>query len=236
MGKESKEQARKSKGLWIPNHIRNIPRSVLNDLGKKVLAHIYSFGKKGCYQSNKTIGEIFMVSARTISRAVTAMKKAGKIHVKCPKGYYRTMWAKSHPDVIKAAELHYRDKKIPKTEVETGHKLPTPARQNCPTQLDKSGEVTATDEVFRLGQNCPTTNTKTNKETKKETTAPPPPLPAGGQAPALLEERKARSQAQAEKIKRKFGSGGGSRTPGLTPQEFEERRHRLKRDLLEVAT
>jgi len=54
--------------------------------------------------------------------------------------------------------------------------------QKCPGDLDKS--------EIRLGQKCPTTINTTIRETIKETKAPPAPLPAGGQAPAVLAERK----------------------------------------------
>ena len=164
-------EKKKVEGLWIPNNIQNIPRSVLDHLGTKVFAHIYSFGEKGCYQSNETMAKMFWVTARTISRRITAIKKADLVHVKCPKGYYRTLWAKSHPDVQAAVKLWYRGKELSKTGLESGQKRAKRLRQDCPTDLDKSGEVTATNCVFRLGQDCPTTNTETNKETNKQTKA-----------------------------------------------------------------
>ncbi|RKY24114.1 MAG: hypothetical protein DRP62_04505, partial [Planctomycetota bacterium] len=59
--------------LAIPYHILN-----LSDIGlcqKVLLAHIYSFGQKGCWQSNKTLAEIFMVSAKTTSRWISTIHK-----------------------------------------------------------------------------------------------------------------------------------------------------------------
>jgi hypothetical protein len=76
--------------LKIPAHIPSITQIGLCE--KALLAHIYSFGVKGCWQSNQTLAEIFMVSAPTIRRWL------GRIRpytcVKNPKGYYRTIWAK----------------------------------------------------------------------------------------------------------------------------------------------
>jgi len=77
--------------LKIPAHILNIADISLSE--KVLLAHIYSFSTKGCYQSNQTLAEIFMVSPSTIRRWLSRIQKF--THVKNPKGYYRTIWAKS---------------------------------------------------------------------------------------------------------------------------------------------
>jgi len=220
----------KAEGLWIPNYIENIPRPVLDHLGKKVLAHIYSFGEKGCYQSNEIMAKMFWVSARTISRRITAIRKADLVYVKSPKGYYRTLWAKSHPDVKAAVKLWYRNREIAKSSLESGQKIAGRLRQDCPIDLDKSGEATATNGVFRLGQDCLTTNTETYKETNKKTKAVDLPLPAGGQASQLLEDRKADMITQVEQLKRSFGSG--RRSPPLTPAEFEQRRQQQIKALM----
>jgi ParB/RepB/Spo0J family partition protein len=47
----------------------------------------------------------------------------------------------------------------------------------------------------------------TNRETNKETTAPPAPLPAGGQAPAALTQRKEQTLADIEMFEKRFGRG-----------------------------
>ena len=52
--------------LKVPYHILNIPGLGLCE--KVLLAHIYSFGEKGCWQSNTTLGQMFFVDGRTISR------------------------------------------------------------------------------------------------------------------------------------------------------------------------
>lgn len=108
------------------------------------------------------------------------------------------------------------------TEFESGKIKAGRLRQDCPSNLDKSGEVTATNGVFRLGQDCPTTNTNTYKETNKKTKAVDLPLPAGGQASQLLKDRKADVLNQVEQLKRSFGSDGHSQE--MTAVEFEQRR------------
>ncbi len=231
MANKVKQPKRKFEGLWLPNEIRNIPRTVLDHLGKQILAHIYSFGEKGCFQSNETMAKIFMVSARTISRRITAIKKADLVYIKCPKGYHRTIWVKSHPDVQSAAKIWYRNKEIPKKQLESGRKQSASLRQNCPSQLDRTGEVTATNGVFPLGQNCLTTNTVTYKETNENTKAADLPLPAGGQASQLLEDRKNENIASIEQLKKTFGYGARRRTTELTSAERERRRQEQQRAL-----
>jgi len=148
-------------------------------------AHFCSFGEKGCWQSNRTLGENFMTTGRTISRMIGNLKKY--IWVKKPKGYYRTIWVKFHPDL---SFLNSRNEH----------------RQNCPTELDKTRISSRTKPAVRPGQNCPTTYTHTNKENYKET-AVDLPMPASGQASQLLIERKAKMMADIGAFKRQFGNG-----------------------------
>jgi hypothetical protein len=79
--KKSSKQA----GLWIPNSILNI--AGINAGEKMLLAHFYSFGAKGCWQSNKTLAEIFMTTERTVSSWISRIRR--HLCVKNPKGYYR---------------------------------------------------------------------------------------------------------------------------------------------------
>lgn len=222
MAGNNRKAGKGSEGLWIPNEIRNIPLSILDHLGKQIFAHIFTFGAKGCYQSNETMAEIFMVCARTVGRRIAAIKKAGLVYVKCPKGYYRTLWAKSHPDVKEAVKLWYYNREIPKSLLESGQKLSGSLRQGCPSELDRVGQVTATKRVFPPGQGCPPTNTETRKETNRDTAADLP-LPAGGQANRLLTDRKAAATAKIERLGWLLGSGVRKEAVKLTPDEFARR-------------
>ena len=89
---------------------------------------------------------------------------------------------------------------------------------------------------IQVGRNLPHTNNTTGKDTISGTTATPAPLPAGGQAPALLEDRKAEHRSNIERFKDRFGSCRGRLTPGLTPAEFEKRKNDLRKTLLGSGT
>ena len=216
MGRTSSRRRKPERDKYLA-----IPHSILNLQGiglcqKILLAHIYSFGQKGCYQSNKTLAEIFMVSPNTISRWIAHVRMY--LYVKNPKGYYRTMWAKAHPDVQAAAESRHK----------SGGNCTSHLGKSEEHVVQKSGSDFAKSETG-LRQRCVTTNNNTNIETNKETTTPLPPLPAGGQAAAVLTERKEQIQAGVEKFKKRFGR----QVPRpLTQEEFEQRRQRMRKALL----
>jgi len=202
--------------LKIPYHILNIPGLGLCE--KVLLAHIYSFGVKGCWQSNATLARIFMVCPRTISLWVAKLARSNLIQTKSPKGYYRTIWAKSHPKVSEASVLWYRKQQISNPDKETTvHRAKSRAQDsnNLRGQCAKSGD--------RLSKILRTTNNTTKKDTMSETTAPPSPMPAGGQAPAVLAERKSEAVQSIEKFKKQFGIGKRRHQP-LSEKEFQSRR------------
>jgi len=202
------ETVEKERYLKIPCHILNIPHLGLCE--KVLFAHIYSFGEKGRWQSNETLGEIFMVSPCTVSRWLGRIKQF--LYVKNPKGYYRTVWAKLHRAVREAVEVHFS----------RNAKHPT---QKCSSDYSKS--------AIRLKQFCVTTNNNTKKETIKEIISPPSPLPACGQASAALEERKEHTKVLIEQLKAGFGLPHGRIRPALTEQEFEAARQRQRAALLQ---
>jgi hypothetical protein len=221
MVNESKKQKKRASGLWIRNEIMN--NRTLNDSEKMLISHFDSFGTKGCYQSNGTLAKIFMTKPRTIRRRIAKINKAGLIYIKSPKGYYRTIWVRSNSEVAEACKLWYRGKEIGK-----------PNGQKWPTKVDKTGQPGRKKSVFRHGQNCPTTDTDTVKETQKETKATPPPLPAGGQATALLEDRKAGLIAEVEQVTRNFGWGGRRKTTELTESDRRRWIQAQKKALLAI--
>jgi hypothetical protein len=193
--------------------------SILNlrdiDLRQTVLlSHIYSFGLKGCYQSNKTLAEIFMVSPDTISRWIADIPKY--IYIVKPKGYYRTIYAKAHPDA--RAVANSQNSGVDRT-IHLG-KSARDVGQKCGDEFGKS--------AIRLNQKCPATNNNTNKETIKKTTDPQPPLPAGGQAAAVLTERKRQGLAEIEKFKKSFGC---QKFVPMPEAEFEKQRQKKLKDL-----
>jgi hypothetical protein len=189
----NKQKKLKEPYLKMPAHILNLPQIGLCE--KVLLAHIYSFGEKGCWQSNETLAEIFMTNTRTIRRWISRIRNF--IYVRNPKGYYRTLWAKSHPEV--------------KTYVDKAGQVPG---QKAPLDMDKKGH--------RVGRNCPTTINNTITENNKRTIASPSPTPADGRAPATLQHRRAVAVEQITKCKARFGRPAAWKP--LTPQESQRRR------------
>ena len=224
MTTESEKQPEKSRGLWIPYHILNIPKAKLGYGEKMINAHIYSFGRKGCWEGNDTLGEMFFVTGRTISTWIANLKKAGCIFWVHPKGRYRTIWAKSHPDVKTATTLLYMGEEISKEAVAKGHAAEILLRRHLRGGIEETFLPTTKDDCNQVGRNLLHTNNTTYKDISREATATPSPLPAGGQAPALLNDRKDEMVAQLEQQKKSIGLGARRRTAELTPAEREQRK------------
>ena len=213
-GKSVAKKKRVGRYLALPYHILN-----LTDIGlcqKVLLAHIYGFGARGCYQSNKTIADIFMVSPFTISRWITDIRE--HLLIKNSKGYHRNMWAKANPEVGAAVAAKKNAKHLGKSVEHV--------RRKCVGDLGKS--------AIGLTQKCQTINTKTNKEIKKEIT--PPPLPGRGQS-AVMSERSEQGKTMAEQFKKSFGNGPIKKSEvktRLTADEFEQRRQQQLRALTAI--
>jgi len=143
--------------LKVPYHIFNITK--LGAAEKMLLAHIYSFGEKGCWQSNKTLSNMFMTTERTISRCLSRLKPF--IYVKKPKGYYRTIWAKS--DYDKNGEH---------------------SRQNQQADLDKNG-------FRLRQKCLTTNNNTIKENNINTTATPSPPLPKGAPALLVERDKEA---------------------------------------------
>ena len=222
MAKKSEQP--KENYLKMPNHILNIEG--LGEGEKMLLAHIHSFGRKGCWQSNETLGRMFFRKARTISLWIAKLKAGRHILWLHPKGYYRTLWAKAHPDVKASDMLLYRDGEIPKAEVISGQSEAVPLRKKLRSECAEGCEVTAQKPVIPLRKKLRQTNNTTMRDKKKETSATPAPLPAGGQAPALLTDRTAGYKAHIEQLKKSFGLGAPRRGPKLDDAEWEQSRQK----------
>jgi len=210
--KKKGKKLRKDFYLKVPYYILNLRE--LTPREQLLLAHFHSFGVKGCWQSNKTLSDMFNVSSVTIRRCIRKLKVTKLIGVKAPKGYYRTIWSVRHPDV---RESFFRS-----GGSDTARKPDSVVGRN-----DRDGGRNSSSErvksAHRDGHNCASTNNITIRENKKETTATPPPLPAGGQASALLEQRSAASRRRIFKLKRGFGKG---RSEPMSSEEFDRKRQR----------
>ena len=174
---------------------------------------------------------MFFCKPRTISLWVANLKKGRHILWLHPKGYYRTLWAKAHPDVKGSDKLLYRDGEISKTEVISGHIEAVPLRKKLRSKYAENCEVTAQKPVIPLRKKLLHTNNTTTRDINKETSATPTPLPAGGQAPALLEDRKAENITRIEQLKKSFGLGAPRRGRKLSDTEWEQSRQKNIRGL-----
>ena len=179
--------------LKVPFHILNHPG--LNDGERWLLAWLYSFGGRGCWQSNEQLSEVLYANPRSITRRIAKLDRLNLLHMRAPKSAYRCIWVKSHPEVEAAAAAWGK--------VQHGQKCPSNIdknvqvdRQKCPGNIDK--------KCSQHGQKCPPT-IRDYKSTIKETTAPPSPLPARGQAQAVLEHRQEQQQASTKKFMTEFG-------------------------------
>jgi len=208
MSKRKDKRAEGPNGLWIPYSILNIRKGILGFGEKVLLAHIYSFGVKGCWQGNKTLGKMFFVTERTISTWVGRLKRAGCILWVHPKGRYRTVWAKSHPDVRTASVLMYMGEEISKEAVVVGHAAKILLGRNLPGYSEEICVPTAKNDGTEVRRNLPHTDNTTGKDTISATTAVGLPLPAGGQATQLLVDRRADEMGRIEQLKHNFGRGG----------------------------
>jgi hypothetical protein len=197
-------------GLWIPLKIQKMP--FLSGDDKLYYAYVYSFGERGCWQTDEQIGKALGRSDRTIQRYQANCNKAGLLKVIGKKSKYRRIWAKDHPKY--KAMRKERAKELRQTRR---------SRQTNPSELQR--------------QNCPTTNKGTNKITNKERGGSPSPAE---QAHAPLKDKQQQLEAYRtkeetisliEKLTRNFGRDG-RRTPELTEAEREQRRQEQRRALL----
>jgi len=198
-------------GLWIPERIKKM--SFLSGDEKLYYAYVYSFGERGCYQTDEQIGKALGRCVRSIQRYQANCKKAGLFKVIGKKSKYRRIWAKDHPK--------YKAMRKKKAE-----------------QLRQTRQSRTTDASELLRQNCPTTNKDTNKRTNKKRGGSP--LPANGQAHSPLKDKqqqleayrtKEETIASIDQLKRSFGLGARRRMPELTQAEFELRKQAQLRAL-----
>lgn len=199
--------------LKIPAHILNLPQISLFE--KMPFAYIYSFGAKGCWQSNQTLAQIYMATVPTICKCLNRIKDF--MYVKYPQGQGQKLWSKSHPHVFEAVQSGVKLDQILPTNLIKSDKVPV---QNCTTNLVKS--------PILINQKCVPTNNHTITDTKKDTIASPSHLPAYGQTPATVQYRIQTAAApEVENFKANFGHAHGGKarqwTP-LTPQQFEQGR------------
>lgn len=227
--REKRKKKAQERFLKIPYYILNMPKMGLSE--KVLLAHIHIFGIKGCWANNKTLGQMFFVTPRTITTWIANLKKAGCIFWFHPKGRYRTLWSKSHPDVKTTTTLLYMGREIRKADIVAGQDGAMLLGRNLPSSGEEGFQATAKNGVVEVGSGLPPTKNTIREDTTSRIIATPPPLPAGGQAPALLEDRNAEAIAKIEGLGHAIGSGRRRGKQGMTPMEFDQRRQEQRRAL-----
>lgn len=203
------DKPEKKEGLWVPKEFTIVTN--LNWGEKMILAHIFSFGTRGCYQCNGTLAKLYGVCDKTISRIVNKLIVDEEIIVKAPRSQYRTLWACSHPQVKAGEPLTY-----------VGKLIRNPLGQKCPSRLGNNGKVTGTKSNQSPPPKCPSTY----KGTYKKTITMSSPSPAVGQAKT--------STIQNAPIEHVFITCNGKRkilytrhNPG-SKEWFAEQKRRLK--------
>ena len=74
-----------------------LARTDINDSEKLQLAHIWSYGATGCWETNETMARMFNVTARQVTTRIGRLKKVGCLLWLHGKNYHRTLWAREHP-------------------------------------------------------------------------------------------------------------------------------------------
>jgi len=143
-------------------------------------------------------------------------------------GVYKT----GIPRSVAADTLTYRGVEIPKSEVISRLGRFAPLRNKLRSKCAESCEVSAQKSVFPVRKELLLTNNTTIQETNGKNTATPSPLPAGGQAPALLQDREVEQQTKIQQFRSSFGSRRGRQRPEPTAAELEQRRQTQLKALL----
>jgi hypothetical protein len=172
-----------------------LARSDINDSEKLLLAHIWSYGAKGCWETNETMATMFNVTPRQVTTRVGRLKNAGCLLWLHGKNYHRTLWARQHPNVVKASVLPYRGQMILKESLYSGHNGTAPPGRNLPGNIEADFHVTRKDRCKPPGRNLPETKNTTRREITRSTGPPS----AQTRAPALLEAQRQRAKEELDK-------------------------------------
>ncbi len=173
-------RAERDRFLKVPYTILVRPDISANE--KLLLAHIWSYGTKGCWESNDTIGRMFGVTPRQVTTWIGHLKKADSLLWLHGRSYHRILWAREHPEVARAPALPCRGRMIPKKSLRSGHRVNVPPRRILPCSQEDSFPVTRKDPDVQPGRELP----QTSNMNKTETTRLSKTATGHERAPALL--------------------------------------------------
>jgi len=166
--------------LKVPYIILVRPDITANE--KLLLAHIWSYGTKGCWESNETIGRMFGVTPRQVTTWIGHLKKADSLLWLHGRSYHRILWAREHPDVFRALALPCRGRMIPKKSLHSGQKSTAQPRRTLPCNQEDDFQVTRKDSCIQPGSGLPQTYNMNSRETARLSEA----ATGRERAPALL--------------------------------------------------
>ena len=124
------------------------------------------------------------------------------------------------------------NEEISKKSVIEGQAAEILLRRNLPTTHEENSVPTEKNDAVQVGRNLLHTNNTTNKDTIKTIIERPAPLPAGGQAPAALEQRTQARLDSIDNFKHKFGIGSKQKFTPLPEAEFQDKKQKQREALL----
>jgi len=219
---EKRKQHPDKSGLFVPDRILQIAELPVKQ--KMLLARIDSFGTKGCWESNAALAGKLGVSARTISAWVARLMPY--LYCAGRNSYWRTLYSKENPKVKAATHLHYRNRLIPKSALESGPDGSTLPRRYLRGDLAKNCAVTSQEPAHSPRKRLPPTIRNTGKETIEDTTAVGVALAPHGPATRLQEARRSGAAESVEKFKALFGRRRQKWKP-LSAEEVQKRKQEI---------
>lgn len=193
----------KFRGLWIPREIERIPEEVLCSRQKRLCGRISSFGVKGLFESESTLGSYFGVSRYTIMRDIKRLKKLRLIMWLKIHGETTCMWLRCNTKVQEAEYLGEGKK-----------------RMKNPAYTCGAG---ATGGVAQA-QQVPVAPAQHNYNKSITTTSAALPLPAVEQARRLKEKEERQKAVLDTEIRKEFEK----RMPIWKPGNWEEAKRRAE--------
>jgi len=193
--------------IIIPAEIEALPKKVLSSTGKRWYGHVYSFGIKGCWESQTKHARKYEVTDRTVIRWSRVLEGLAEILRLNLRGNWGCVWALRHPEVQKLKFLEHEGIKVrnPAYNGVSGEERP-------PTWV--SGDPRhALQGTPDMGMYKPPTWMSDNYYRTKKLTSAAEPLPAEGQAQRLKEEELRRAERDTA-IRAEFDRRMTKRRPG----------------------
>ena len=149
MGQQTRVKVQK--GIFVPDRILTLSGFPWG--AKLLLAYISAYGMNGCWRSNDAFAKVFGVSDRTVSDWLEKLKAGRQLLWRHPKGRYRTLWDRNHPDVRAASSLPYRDQLIPKNRLGSATESNDQVHKNLRSYSAKTCEVTPQEQRDQVRKN-----------------------------------------------------------------------------------